>query len=109
MSSIGAHEQDYDVLIIGAGLSGIYSLYQMREHLPSLSVKVLEAGESEGDTWFWNCYPGARFNSETISYQFSWDKGMLREWNWKETFSAQPEQLKYIQRVCDKQNMYRDI
>lgn len=109
MGSIGVREERYDVLIIGAGLSGIYSLHQMRERLPSLSVKVLEAGENVGGTWFWNCYPGARFDSETISYQFSWDKELLQEWNWKETFSAQPDTLKYIERVCEKHDLYRDI
>ncbi|KAE8366726.1 hypothetical protein BDV27DRAFT_124883 [Aspergillus caelatus] len=109
MGSIGAREQNYDVLIIGAGLSGIYSLHEVRKNLPSLSVKVLEAGEGVGGTWFWNRYPGARFDSETISYQFSWDKELLQEWNWKDTFSAQPDTLEYIERVCEKHDLYKDI
>ncbi|KAE8349564.1 hypothetical protein BDV28DRAFT_140980 [Aspergillus coremiiformis] len=109
MGSIGAQEQNYDVLIIGAGLSGIYSLHQVRERLPSARVRVLEAAEGAGGTWFWNCYPGARFDSETISYQFSWDKELLQEWNWKETFSAQPDILQYIERVCEKHDLYGDI
>ncbi|KAE8155024.1 hypothetical protein BDV25DRAFT_170340 [Aspergillus avenaceus] len=109
MGSIGPQEQDYDVLIVGAGLSGIYSLYNIRKQIPSWRVKVIEAAESVGGTWLWNCYPGARFDSETISYQFSWDKELLQEWNWKDTFSAQPDTLKYIERVCEKHNLYDGI
>ncbi|KAJ5594704.1 Flavoprotein [Penicillium hispanicum] len=95
----------YDILIIGAGLSGICSLHHIRQRFPDWTVKVIEAGSGVGGTWYWNRYPGARFDSESVSYQFSWDRDLLNEWHWKETFSPQPETLKYIERVCDKHNL----
>lgn len=110
MGSIGIQqEQVYDVLIIGAGLSGICSLHHIRQRFPSWRVKVLEAASDVGGTWFWNRYPGARFDSESVSYGFSWDKDLLQEWHWKEAFSPQPETLKYIQRVAEKHDLRKDI
>ena len=97
--------EEFDVLIIGAGLSGICSLYHFRERFPSWNIKVLEAGSDVGGTWFWNRYPGARFDSESISYQLSWDKELLQEWDWKETFAAQPDILKYIQALTEKNHL----
>ncbi|KAK1593554.1 phenylacetone monooxygenase [Colletotrichum navitas] len=88
---------DYDVLIIGGGLSGIFSLYRIREL--DLRVKVLEAGSSEGDTWFWNRYSGARFDSEKV----------LDEWNWTEHFSPQTETLRYIQYLTKKFDLKKDM
>lgn len=70
---------DYEVLIIGARLSGIYSLYRMRQL--GLRTKVLEAGRGVGGTWYWNRYPGARFDSESYSYNFSFSQEVLDEWN----------------------------
>lgn len=98
-------EKTYDVFIIGAGLSGICSLYHLRQRFPQWTVKVVEAGEGVGGTWYWNRYPGARFDSESISYQFSWDRELLDEWHWKEAFASQPEILKYIERVCEKHDL----
>lgn len=99
----------YDVLILGAGLSGICSLHHIRERFPSWRIKVLDAGSDVGGTWWWNRYPGARFDSESISYGFSWDKDLLDTWHWKEAFSPQPETLKYIQRVAQKHDLYKNI
>jgi cation diffusion facilitator CzcD-associated flavoprotein CzcO len=98
---------DYDVLIIGAGLSGIYSIYQMRQL--GLRAKVLEAGSDVGGTWYWNRYPGARFDSESYSYNFFFSKELLEEWEWTEHFSPQPETLKYIEFVCKKFDLKRDM
>ncbi|KAL4885410.1 hypothetical protein BJY04DRAFT_230957 [Aspergillus karnatakaensis] len=106
---MGSIERPYDVLVIGAGLSGLCSLYHIRQRFPSWTVKVLEAGDGVGGTWYWNRYPGARFDSETVSYQFSWDKELLQEWDWKETYAPQPETLRYIEHVCDKHNLRSDI
>ncbi|KAK3722030.1 hypothetical protein LTR37_002846 [Vermiconidia calcicola] len=83
MGSIGnIPRPDYDVLVIGAGLSGCYALHRMREQ--KLSVKCIEAGSAVGGTWYWNRYPGARFDSESYSYGFSWDESILAEWDWTE-------------------------
>ncbi|KAK5086249.1 hypothetical protein LTR70_000035 [Exophiala xenobiotica] len=100
---------EYDVLIIGGGLSGICSLHHIRERFPFWRIKVLEAGPDVGGTWYWNKYPGARFDSESISYGFSWDKELLEQWHWKEAFSPQSETLRYIQLVAEKHNLYKDI
>jgi len=102
-------EPDFDVLIIGAGLSGVCSLHHIRSRFPTWKVKVLEAGDGVGGTWYWNRYPGARFDSESISYGFSFDKDILDEWHWKEAFSPQTETLKYIEFVCDKLNLRENI
>lgn len=99
----------YDVLILGAGLSGICSLHHIRERFPSWSVKAIEAGESVGGTWYWNCYPGSRVDVESISYQFSFDKDILDQWHWKETFSPQEEILKYIEYVAEQKDLKKDI
>ncbi|KAF2795085.1 cyclohexanone monooxygenase [Melanomma pulvis-pyrius CBS 109.77] len=102
-------KQTYDVLIIGAGLSGLCSLYHIRQRFPGWRVKVIEAGADVGGTWYWNRYPGCRFDSESLSYGFSFDKEILEEWHWKEAFSPQPETYKYIQRVAEKHNLCKDI
>ncbi|KAK5307491.1 hypothetical protein LTR99_000463 [Exophiala xenobiotica] len=98
---------DYNVLIIGAGLSGIYSLYRMRQL--GLRTRVLEAGTGEGGTWYWNRYPGARFDSESYSYNFSFSQEVLDEWNWTEHFAPQHETLRYIQFVTDKFDLRSDM
>ena len=99
----------YDVLILGAGISGICSLHQLRQRFPSWSIKAIEAGESVGGTWYWNRYPGARFDSESITYQFSFDKDILDQWHWKEAFSPQAETLKYIEHVAERKDLNKDI
>jgi cation diffusion facilitator CzcD-associated flavoprotein CzcO len=110
MESTETHQPEiYDVLIIGAGLSGICSLCHIRERFPSWKIKVLEAGTGVGGTWYWNRYPGARFDSESVSYGFSFDKEVLEQWHWKEAFSPQTETLKYIQYVCEKKDLCKNI
>ena len=104
---IGGAAPDFDVLIIGAGLSGLYQLYRVREL--GLSVHVIEAGSDVGGTWYWNRYPGARFDSESWTYGFSFSPELLQEWNWTEHFSPQPENLRYCRFVADKFDLRRDI
>ena len=96
-----------DVIIIGAGLSGLYQHYRVREL--GLSVRVIEAGTDVGGTWYWNRYPGARFDSESYSYGFSFSKELLQDWSWSEHFAPQPETLRYAGHVADRFDLRRDI
>ncbi|KAJ4301889.1 hypothetical protein N0V90_003985 [Kalmusia sp. IMI 367209] len=100
---------EYDVLIVGAGLSGVYSLYEIRRRFPSWRIKVIEAGTDVGGVWYWNSYPGCQIDTESLSYCYSFDEELLEEWNWKDTFAFQPDTHKYIQRVAEKHNLYKDI
>jgi cation diffusion facilitator CzcD-associated flavoprotein CzcO len=97
----------YQVIVIGAGLSGMYQLYRLREL--GCSVRVFEAGDGVGGTWYWNRYPGARFDSESWTYGLSFSEELLQEWSWKEHFSAQPETLRYCNYLADKFDLRRDI
>jgi len=97
----------FDAIIIGAGMSGLYQLIRLREL--GLRTRVFEAGSGVGGTWYWNRYPGCRFDSESYSYGYSFDKELLAEWHWKEHFSAQPETERYLNRVADKYDLRRDI
>ncbi len=98
---------DYDAIIIGAGISGLYQLYRLRKL--GMRVRVLEAGTGVGGTWYWNRYPGARFDSESYSYGYSFSKELLDEWDWTEHFSPQPETLRYLNFVADKFDLRSDI
>jgi cation diffusion facilitator CzcD-associated flavoprotein CzcO len=103
-----SHETpEYDAIIIGAGISGLYQLYRLREL--GMRVRVFEAGTGVGGTWYWNRYPGARFDSESYSYSYSFSQDLLDEWNWSEHFAAQPETLRYLNHVADRFDLRRDI
>jgi len=102
-----AANPDFDVIIVGAGMSGMYQLYRMREL--GLRVRVFEAGTDVGGTWYWNRYPGARFDSESYSYGYSFSPELLQEWEWSEHFAGQPETLRYLNYVADKFDLRRDI
>ena len=93
----------WDAVIIGAGVSGIYQLHRLLGL--GLRVVVLEAGDDAGGTWYWNRYPGARFDSESYSYQYSWCPDVLAEWNWSEHFAAQPETLRYLHHVIERYDL----
>lgn len=92
--------EHHEVIVIGAGVAGIYALHRLREI--GVDVVVLEAGEDAGGTWFWNRYPGCRFDSESYTYGYSFSEELLEEWHWKERFSPQPENLRYLQYVVEK-------
>src|SRR5579859_3095041 len=96
---------DFDAIIVGAGLSGMYQLYRAREL--GLRVRVFEAGTEVGGTWYWNRYPGARFDSESYTYGYSFSKEVLGEWHWKERFSPQSENLRYLNFIADKFDLRR--
>jgi cation diffusion facilitator CzcD-associated flavoprotein CzcO len=105
-SGAGTAER-YEVIIIGAGLSGMYQLYRLQRL--GVSAHVFEAGGGVGGTWYWNRYPGARFDSESWTYGFSFSEELLRDWDWSEHFSAQPETLQYCNFVADSFDLRRDI
>jgi cation diffusion facilitator CzcD-associated flavoprotein CzcO len=107
MSPDATSALDYDAIIIGAGMSGLYQLYRLREE--GMRVRVFEAGTNVGGTWYWNRYPGARFDSESYSYGYSFSRELLEEWDWSEHFAGQPETLRYLNHVADKFDLRRDI
>src|SRR5206468_8858771 len=98
---------DFDAIVIGAGVSGLYQLYRLREL--GLTVRVFEAGTGVGGTWYWNRYPGARFDSESWTYGYSFSQELLDEWDWEEHFAGQPETERYLNYVADKFDLRRDI
>ncbi len=98
---------DFDAIVIGAGVSGLYQLYRLREL--GLKVRVFVAGTGVGGTWYWNRYPGARFDSESWTYGYSFSQELLDEWDWEEHFAAQPETERYLNYVADKFDLRRDI
>jgi len=98
---------DFDAVVIGAGVSGLYQLYRLREL--SMRVRVFEAGSGVGGTWYWNRYPGARFDSESWTYGYSFSQELLDEWDWDEHFAGQPETERYLNHVADRFDLRRDI
>ena len=99
--------EEYDVLIIGAGVTGLYSLYRFREL--GFTVKSFEDASGVGGTWYWNRYPGARFDSESYTYGYSFSEELLKEWHWKELYSGQPENERYLNFVADKFDLRQHI
>ena len=102
-SARGAEE--FDVVVIGAGVTGLYSLYRLRQL--GFSVRSLEEGTGVGGTWYWNRYPGARFDSESYTYGYSFSEELLQEWEWQEHYSSQPENERYLNYVADKFDLRR--
>jgi len=98
---------DFDAVVIGAGVAGLYQLYKLREL--GLRVRTFEAASGVGGTWYWNRYPGARFDSESWTYGYSFSKELLEEWDWSEHFAPQPETERYLNYVADKFDLRRDI
>ncbi len=90
----------YEAIVIGAGVCGIYQIKRLQDL--GIDSVVLDTAGDVGGTWYWNRYPGARFDSESYTYGYSWSQEVLDEWHWKERFSPQPETLKYLQFVTDK-------
>lgn len=100
-------DESFDVLIIGAGFSGLYLIHLLRRQ--GFRVCALEAGEDVGGTWYWNRYPGARCDVESLQYSFSFDPALEREWRWSERYAAQPEILAYARFVARRFDLHRDI
>ena len=98
---------DVDIVVVGAGFAGLYMIHRAR--LLGLSVRVFEAGTDVGGTWYWNRYPGARCDVESMEYSYSFDDDLQQEWEWTEKYAGQPEILRYAQHVADRFDLRRDI
>ncbi|HET9976798.1 MAG TPA: NAD(P)/FAD-dependent oxidoreductase [Burkholderiaceae bacterium] len=98
---------DLDAVVVGAGFAGLYMLHKLRQL--GLSARAFEAGADVGGTWYWNCYPGARCDVESLEYSFSWSDELQQEWQWSERYSPQSEILRYLQHVADRFDLRRDI
>jgi cation diffusion facilitator CzcD-associated flavoprotein CzcO len=99
--------EEFDAIVIGAGVSGLYQLYRLRD--AGLKVRCVEDASAVGGTWYWNRYPGCRFDSESETYGYTFSKELQQEWNWKEHYSGQPENERYLNFVADKFDLKRDI
>ncbi|MGF6508826.1 flavin-containing monooxygenase [Paraburkholderia sp. 32] len=100
-------QKSLDVVIVGAGFAGLYQLHRARK--AGLTARVIEAGEDVGGTWYWNRYPGARCDVESLDYSFSFDQELEQEWTWSERYATQPEILRYIHHVAERFDLRRDI
>ena len=98
---------DVDVVVVGAGFSGLYLLHELRRL--GFSSRVLESADDVGGTWYWNRYPGARCDIPTTDYTYSWDPDLEHEWTWSEKYATQPEILRYAQFVANKHDLYPHI
>src|SRR5712691_2245650 len=99
---------ELDALVIGAGFAGLYQLLCLRDRL-GLSVKALESGGGVGGTWYWNRYPGARCDSESHVYWYTFSPELMRDWEWSERYPGQPEIMRYLNFVADRFDLKRDI
>ncbi len=100
-------ERSVDAVVVGAGFAGLYMLHRLRGL--GLSTRVFEAGDGVGGTWYWNRYPGARCDVESMDYSYSFSDELQQEWKWSERYSAQPEILAYINHVADRFDLRRDV
>ena len=100
-------EPELDVVVVGAGFAGLYALHRLRGM--GLRARVLEAADGVGGTWYWNRYPGARCDVESLDYQYSFSDELLREWQWTERYPAQEEILRYLRHVAARFDLDRDI
>ena len=98
---------DYDVIIVGAGFAGLNALHRIRS--AGLSVRVLEGASGVGGTWYWNRYPGARVDIESLEYSYAFSEELQEEWEWPERYSEQPDVLRYLEWVADRLDLRRDI
>jgi cation diffusion facilitator CzcD-associated flavoprotein CzcO len=107
MSETQQKSAEVEAVIVGAGLSGLYMLHKLRQL--GISARVFETGPDVGGTWYWNKYPGARCDVQSMHYSYSFDKELEQEWQWTEKFPGQPELLSYIQHVADRHDLRKDI
>ena len=107
MSAAAAQPSTVDAVIVGAGFAGLYLLYRFRK--AGFSVRCFERGDGVGGTWYWNRYPGARCDVESMQYSYGFDEDLQQEWDWPEKFSAQGDILRYANHVADRFDLRRDI
>jgi len=107
MSNQSGAASSVDVVIVGAGFSGLYLLHRLRGL--GFSTRVFERGDDVGGTWYWNRYPGARCDVESMQYSYSFDEDLQQEWHWPEKFSAQPDILAYARHVAERFDLRKDI
>ncbi|WP_404427144.1 NAD(P)/FAD-dependent oxidoreductase [Ureibacillus chungkukjangi] len=100
-------EKKYDAVVIGAGFAGLYMLHRLRER--GLSVKVIEAADGVGGVWYWSRYPGAKCDSDSIYYNFTFSEELYKKWRWKDRYASQPEILEYLNFVADELKLRPDI
>ena len=100
-------QADFDVLIVGGGLAGLYSIWRLRKM--GRRMRVFEQGDGVGGTWFWNRYPGCRCDVESMEYSYSFDPDLEQEWKWPERYGTQPEILRYIDHVVERFDLMRDV
>jgi cyclohexanone monooxygenase len=100
-------EHTLDVVVIGAGFAGLYMIHRLRQS--GLSARAFEAGPSVGGTWYWNCYPGARCDIDSLQYSYQFSEELQQDWNWTERYATQPEILRYIEHVAERFDLRRDI
>ena len=100
--------RDVDAVIVGAGFSGLYATHRLR-NVQGLTVQCFEAAGGPGGVWYWNKYPGARCDFESIYYSYTFDEALQREWRWTERFAAQPEILAYLNHVADRFDLRRSF
>src|SRR6478752_4478257 len=100
-------ELDAEIIVVGAGMSGLYALKALRER--GFRVIVLERAAGVGGTWFWNRYPGARCDIPSLEYSFGFDPELEQEWEWTEHFAGQPEIERYLNHITDRYDLRRDI
>ena len=103
----GGEVATFDAVVVGAGFAGMYMLHRLRG--AGFRARVIEAGSDVGGTWYWNRYPGARCDVQSLDYQYSFDDDLQREWTWTERYATQPEILKYASHVADRFDLRRDI
>ena len=106
-SAADADTTDRDVIVVGAGFAGMYLLHRLRGL--GFRVQVMEAGDDVGGTWYWNRYPGARCDVESMQYSYQFDDGLQQEWEWSERYATQPEIMRYARHVADRFDLRRDI
>jgi cation diffusion facilitator CzcD-associated flavoprotein CzcO len=104
---VAREAQRFDAVIVGAGFAGLYALHRLRGI--GVSARVLEAGGGIGGTWYWNRYPGARCDVESLEYSYSFSEDLQQEWSWSERYPAQPEILRYLEHVADRFELWPDI